>query len=160
MSGHFTTLCMKVLRNSIKVIILLIFKNNFTIFPIYRSSLGLRPATLLKKKLWHRCFPVNFVKFSRTPFLIEHLRWLLYIQIAQINTLINSAKEDLRNFSKLLPLKAAQEIIFLRVLGETWFSAQDLRFKRLNFNSRCRFFSRYSSRSRIGGALREKLMIL
>ena len=30
---------------------------------------GLRTATLLKKRLWHRCFPVNFVKFLRTPFL-------------------------------------------------------------------------------------------
>ena len=29
----------------------------------------LGPATLLKKRLWHRCFPVNFVKFLRTPFL-------------------------------------------------------------------------------------------
>ena len=29
----------------------------------------LRPATLLKKRLWHRCFPVNFVKFLRSPFL-------------------------------------------------------------------------------------------
>ena len=29
----------------------------------------LRPATLSKKKLWHRCFPVSFVKFLRTPFL-------------------------------------------------------------------------------------------
>ena len=38
---------------------------------------GLRTATLLKKRLWHRCFPVNFAKFLRTPFLIEHLRWLL-----------------------------------------------------------------------------------
>ena len=36
-----------------------------------------RPATLLKKRLWHRCFPVNFVKFLRTPFFIEHLWWLL-----------------------------------------------------------------------------------
>ena len=27
------------------------------------------PSTLLKKRLWHRCFPVNFVKFLRTPFL-------------------------------------------------------------------------------------------
>ena len=27
-----------------------------------------RPATLLKKRLWHRCFPVNFEKFSRIPF--------------------------------------------------------------------------------------------
>ena len=37
----------------------------------------LRPATLLKKRLWHRCFPVNFAKFLRTPFFTEHLRCLL-----------------------------------------------------------------------------------
>ena len=36
-----------------------------------------RPATLLKKRLWHRSFPVNFAKFLRTPFLTEHLRRLL-----------------------------------------------------------------------------------
>ena len=30
---------------------------------------GLSPATLLKKRLWNRCFPVNFVRFLRTPFL-------------------------------------------------------------------------------------------
>ena len=24
---------------------------------------------ILKKRLWHRCFPVNFAKFLRTPFL-------------------------------------------------------------------------------------------
>ena len=35
------------------------------------------PATLLKKRLWHRCFLVNFEKFLGTPFLTEHLRWLL-----------------------------------------------------------------------------------
>ena len=37
----------------------------------------LRPATLLKKSLWYRCFPVNFAKFLRTPFFKEHHRWLL-----------------------------------------------------------------------------------
>ena len=36
-----------------------------------------RPATSLKKRLWHSCFPVKFLKFSRTPFSIEHLWWLL-----------------------------------------------------------------------------------
>ena len=36
----------------------------------------LRPATFLKKRLWHRRFPVNFAKFLRTPFLTEHLQWL------------------------------------------------------------------------------------
>ena len=43
----------------------------------FNKVVGLRPATLLKKRLWHRCFPVNFVKFLRTPFFIEHLWWLL-----------------------------------------------------------------------------------
>ena len=31
----------------------------------------------LKKRPWLRCFPVNFVKFLRTPFRTEHLQWLL-----------------------------------------------------------------------------------
>ena len=43
----------------------------------FNKDAGLRPATLLKKRLWHRCFPVNFSKFLRTPFVIEHLWWLL-----------------------------------------------------------------------------------
>ena len=30
-----------------------------------------------KKRLWYRCFPVNFAKFLKTPFFIEHLWWLL-----------------------------------------------------------------------------------
>ena len=37
---------------------------------------GPRSATLLKKRLWHRYFPVSFAKFLRTPSLTEHLRWL------------------------------------------------------------------------------------
>ena len=41
------------------------------------EAVARRPANLLKKRLWHKCFPVNFEKFLRTPFFIEHLRWLL-----------------------------------------------------------------------------------
>ena len=37
----------------------------------------LRPATFLKMILWHSCFLVNFAKFLRTPFIMEHLWWLL-----------------------------------------------------------------------------------
>ena len=36
---------------------------------LWKKLSGLRPATLLKKRLWHKCFLVNFVKFLRTPFL-------------------------------------------------------------------------------------------
>ena len=32
-------------------------------------DLQLRPTALLKKRLWHRCFPGNFAKSLRTPFI-------------------------------------------------------------------------------------------
>ena len=35
----------------------------------FNKVADLRPATVFKKRLWHKCFPVNFVKFLRTPFL-------------------------------------------------------------------------------------------
>ena len=41
------------------------------------ARVSLRPATLLKRRLKHRCFPVNFAKFRKTLFLTEHLWWLL-----------------------------------------------------------------------------------
>ena len=39
--------------------------------------LCMRPATLVKKRLWHWRFPLNFAKFLKTPFFIEHIWWLL-----------------------------------------------------------------------------------
>ena len=36
---------------------------------LLEKSYRLRPATLLKKRLGHRCCPMNFAKFLRTPFL-------------------------------------------------------------------------------------------
>ena len=47
---------------------------------LFNNVAGLRAATLLKKKLWHRSFPVNFAKFQRTPFFIEHL-WSLLLRL-------------------------------------------------------------------------------
>ena len=48
----------------------------------FNKAAGLRPATLLKKRLWHRCFPVNFVKFLRTRFLQNTSgRLLLYVTL-------------------------------------------------------------------------------
>ena len=76
-----------------------------------------RPATLLKKRLWHMCFPVNFAKFLRTLFLIEHLRLLLLIfMILTISIkLLHLLKYQIINLTMdmilLLP-------IFLSFLGE------------------------------------------
>ena len=42
-----------------------------------------QPATLLKKRLWHRCFPVNFAKFLRTSFSQNTSRRLLLNVVAR-----------------------------------------------------------------------------
>ena len=48
-------------------------------FLIKLQASDFRPATLLKKRLWSRCFPMNFAKFLRTPFLQNSSgRLLLY----------------------------------------------------------------------------------
>ena len=41
------------------------------------NVVGLGPATLLKKRLWHWCFPVNFEKKLKTSFLENNFRRLL-----------------------------------------------------------------------------------
>ena len=38
---------------------------------------GLRPATIFKKRLLDRYFPVNFAKILRSLFYVKHLWWLL-----------------------------------------------------------------------------------
>ena len=38
---------------------------------LFDKVAGLSPAALLKKRLWYWCFPLNFVKFRKTPFFIE-----------------------------------------------------------------------------------------
>ena len=46
--------------------------------------------SLLKRRLWHLCFPVNFSRFLRTTFFTEHLRWLLLgVEIHRDNQLFS-----------------------------------------------------------------------
>ena len=44
-----------------------------------QQSTCARVSFLIKLQAWHMCFPVNFVKFLRKPFFIEHLWWLLLL---------------------------------------------------------------------------------
>ena len=67
-SSRLEVLCRKgVLRNFEK----------FTGKQLCHILTKLQALTLLKKRPWHRSFPVNFLKFLRTPSAREHLRWLL-----------------------------------------------------------------------------------
>ena len=53
------------------------FTGNHGCQSLFFKVAGLTPATLLKKRLWHGCFLVNFEKFLGKPFLTEHLPRLL-----------------------------------------------------------------------------------
>ena len=43
---------------------------------LFKKVAALKARNFIKKKLQHRCFPVNITKFLRTPFFAEHLWWL------------------------------------------------------------------------------------
>ena len=60
----------------------------------FNKVAGLKPATLLKKRLWLKCFPVNFAKVFRTPFLQNNSgRLLLKLEV---NALRRSYQEALK----------------------------------------------------------------
>ena len=67
----------------------------------------LRPATLLKKSFWHRCFPVNFVKFLRTTFCMDHLWWLL-LNESNHNVSPFSGEVIIRSFDLKLELSSEE----------------------------------------------------
>ena len=57
-------------RCSVKKVFLEISQNS-------QENICTRVSVLIKLQACNRCFPVNFVKFLRTPSLTEHLWWLL-----------------------------------------------------------------------------------
>ena len=42
---------------------------------------NIRACDVIKRRLKHRCFSVNIVKFLRTPFFTKHLLWLLFMSV-------------------------------------------------------------------------------
>ena len=50
------------------------------------------------ERLWHRCFPTNFVKFLRAPVLKEHLRTIASVggRIIAALEVINSGGDSLQ----------------------------------------------------------------
>ena len=79
---------------------------------------GLRPATLLKKSLWHRCFPMNFAKFLGTPFLQNTFgRLLLYLFWLKTLKNLTSQKISKWEIQQLLALSMQinQQTMILRL---------------------------------------------
>ena len=82
-----------------------------------------RPATLLKKRLWHRCFHASFVKFLRTPFYTEHLWWLLlkrFLHCLMYRETCQLKKKDVKNLFFKASSKDVKEL--------SWKSHRVIRF--------------------------------
>ena len=72
-SSHAKVFCKRgILRNFTKF-----FGKHLCQGLFFNKVAGPGTATLLKKRLWHRCFPVNFAKFLRIPFSKNTSRRLL-----------------------------------------------------------------------------------
>ena len=56
-------------RCSVRKSVITNFEKKFTGKHLYQSLFFNKVAGLRQKRLWHWCFPVNFEKFLRTPFL-------------------------------------------------------------------------------------------
>ena len=77
----------------------------------FNKVAGLRSTTLLKKKLWHRYFPVIFAKFLRTPFFTEQFWWLLLnIYLKLIDCVISSNSRKGRELVSSLKNSAKNEL--------------------------------------------------
>ena len=76
---------------------------SFTIFLGKYLCWNLFLTKFVKRRLQHRCFLVNFVKFLRTSFFIEHLQWLLlhlFLTCGSSRLEVFCKKDVLRNFQK------------------------------------------------------------
>ena len=73
----------KVLLNILKTL-----QENTCARVFYSKKLQAWPATLSKKRLWNKCFPVNFAIFLRIPFFVGHHWWLLFYFVMGVCTIV------------------------------------------------------------------------
>ena len=68
----------------------------------FNEVASLRLATILKKRLWYKCFPENFAKFLRTPFLQNTFgRLLLYYHQYELSFSWNHRLADVAKLRRL-----------------------------------------------------------
>ena len=99
----------------------------------FNKFASLRPATSLKKRLWHRFFPVNFSRILRTPFL----------QNTSGRRLLNEARRvKLSQTKKFIDIIPGQKMRNAKVVIIKWCCCPTKKRKVGNYNSKGRNFAR------------------
>ena len=101
----------------------------------FNKVADLRLAALLKRRLWHRCFPVDFANFLRTSISTEHLQCLLLKFISNhtkemlyMNTILRILKGKKHRQMKLQRLQKVQIWAF------GWYNKSTLYKRFFNWN--------------------------
>ena len=79
---------------------------------LFLMKLQAEACSFIKKRLWHRCVPVNFAKFLRTPFLQNTSRRLLLIVLLSLLSQDVFEKNWIKNNSKFSSKTASFPRIF------------------------------------------------
>ena len=82
----------------------------------FNKVADLRPATLLKKRLWHRCFSTDFCKILRRPFFTEHFQWLLcyFYEYYVLNSIQYPNEQTSSFFSRIFDLQKQPPEVFYK----------------------------------------------
>ena len=124
----------------------------------FNKVAGLRAATLLKKRLWHRCFPMNFAKFLRTPFL-QNTSWRLLLMQSNFLSLYSLIKQFsiflCSTFYFLLKTFFLLLMTYLKRVMNEYFRLETARLTKRKYQSKCLIFSHdralHSNRLNWGG---------
>ena len=101
------------LRNCIK------FTGKHLCQSLFFNKVAGRPATLLKRRLWHRYFLVNFVQFLRNPFLQNTSGRLLLIFVFHHNIYYDEAKlKQIKLWWKIRIAQDSHQRIKLHIVGQ------------------------------------------
>ena len=89
-------------------------------------------TTLFKKRLWRRCFPVNFAKFLRTPFLQNNsgvllLHSTLFIICGTSNKFLPSSVKKLFRFGIVCQVFTNKHLLIETLIWNLWESSSSPR---------------------------------
>ena len=103
----------------------------------FNKVADLRPATLLKKRLWYTCFPVNFAKFLRTTFLQNASGQLLLSAQSWFESLIvflktfqNYEHFNYQNLDKVM-MNSGRDLFFQKYIEVSFFLSVSTTRRRL-----------------------------
>ena len=127
-------------------------------------------SLFLRRRLWHRYFPVNFANLLRTPFFIKHLWGLLliddniWLELYRINVPFSQILDERKiheypNLIYFIQLKRKENVVFKRSYGQNLYDENLLIFLACGLSKDYQLLDTGDSQQRINFALHVRLLV-